>query len=107
MKNQVTVQPALWGRYFFVWDNLKNTGYSEKNPHGFGNLFKGSFPALSTSGLSYEASEPVSFMDTIDANERIIIGINDLNNVFMRVMEMILKLSPIGVFCLLCPVPEW
>ncbi|ETP72349.1 Na+/H+ dicarboxylate symporter [Lachnospiraceae bacterium JC7] len=109
----------------------------------FGNIFKGAFPALSTSGLSYEAAEPVSFMDTIvnifpnnfvkplldanmlqviimalllgfaviliadvspDANERIINDINDLNNVFMRVMEMILRLSPVGVFCLLCPV---
>ena len=29
---------------------------------------------------------------------------NDLNDVFMKCMEMILKLSPIGVFCLLCPV---
>lgn len=27
-----------------------------------------------------------------------------LNEVFMNVMELILKLSPIGVFCLLCPV---
>ena len=109
----------------------------------FGNLFKGAFPALSTSDLSYEAAAPTSFMDTIvnifpsnfvkplldanmlqvivmalllgfaviliadvapDANERIINDINDLSNVFMRVMEMILKLSPIGVFCLLCPV---
>lgn len=109
----------------------------------FGTLFKKVFPALSTSDLSYEASEPVSFMDTIvnifpsnfikplydanmlqvivmalllgfaviliadvapEANVRIIDGINDLSNVFMRVMEMILKLSPIGVFCLLCPV---
>ena len=31
-------------------------------------------------------------------------GINMLNEVFMKAMEMILKLSPIGVFCLLCPV---
>ncbi|MBR1855736.1 MAG: dicarboxylate/amino acid:cation symporter [Oribacterium sp.] len=109
----------------------------------FGNVFKGAFPALSTTNLSYEAAAPTSFMDTIvnifpsnfvkplldanmlqiivmalllgfaviliadvapDANERIINDINDLNNVFMRVMEMILKLSPVGVFCLLCPV---
>ena len=109
----------------------------------FGNIFKGAFPALSTTDLSYEAAAPTSFMDTIvnifpsnfvkplldanmlqvivmalllgfaviliadvapDANERIINDINDLSNVFMRVMEMILKLSPIGVFCLLCPV---
>ncbi len=109
----------------------------------FGNAFKGAFPALSTTNLSYEAAAPTSFMDTIvnifpsnfvkplldanmlqiivmalllgfaviliadvapDANERIINDINDLSNVFMRVMEMILKLSPVGVFCLLCPV---
>lgn len=109
----------------------------------FGNIFKGAFPVLSTTDLSYEAAAPTSFMDTIlnifpsnfvkplldanmlqvivmalllgfaviliadvapDANERIINDINDLSNVFMRVMEMILKLSPIGVFCLLCPV---
>lgn len=109
----------------------------------FGNVFKGAFPALSTTNLSYEAAAPTSFMDTIvnifpsnfvkplldanmlqiivmalllgfaviliadvapDANERIINDINDLSNVFMRVMEMILKLSPVGVFCLLCPV---
>lgn len=37
-------------------------------------------------------------------NTRIIIACNDLNDVFMKCMEMILKLSPIGVFCLLCPV---
>ena len=109
----------------------------------FGNLFKGTFPLLSTSGLSYEASEPVSVIDTLvnifpsnflqpmvdanmlqviviaiiigfaiilihdsnpEANERIVVGINDLNDVSMKAMEMILKLSPIGVFCLLCPV---
>lgn len=39
-----------------------------------------------------------------EANERVVNGINDLNTVFLRVMEMILKLSPIGVFCLLSPV---
>lgn len=31
-------------------------------------------------------------------------GIEQLNKVFMKVMEMILKLSPFGVFCLLTPV---
>jgi len=31
-------------------------------------------------------------------------GVDSLNAVCMKVMEMILKLSPIGVFCLLCPV---
>lgn len=31
-------------------------------------------------------------------------GINVSNDIFMKAMEMILKLSPVGVFCLLCPV---
>lgn len=31
-------------------------------------------------------------------------GINLWNDIFMKVMEMILKLSPLGVFALLCPV---
>ena len=31
-------------------------------------------------------------------------GISLWTDIFMKVMEMILKLSPIGVFCLLCPV---
>ena len=30
--------------------------------------------------------------------------VNALNEVFMKCMELILKLSPLGVFCLLCPV---
>jgi len=30
-------------------------------------------------------------------------AVNALNSVFMKCMEMILKLSPVGVFCLLCP----
>ena len=39
-----------------------------------------------------------------EKNTRIITACNDLNDVFMKCMEMILKVSPIGVFCLLCPV---
>ena len=39
-----------------------------------------------------------------EKNTRIITACNDLNDVFMKCMEMIVKLSPIGVFCLLCPV---
>lgn len=39
-----------------------------------------------------------------EKNTRIITACNDLNDVFMKCMEMILKSSPIGVFCLLCPV---
>ena len=39
-----------------------------------------------------------------EKNRRIVDAFNDLNEIFMKCMEMILKLSPIGVFCLLCPV---
>ncbi len=104
-----------------------------------GNLFKGLFPALATSDLTYEASEATSFMDTLvnifpsnflsplvnanmlqtivialligisivalgDKNKPLVDGINLINDVFMKCMETILKLSPFGVFCLLCPV---
>ena len=105
----------------------------------FANLFKGMFPVLSTTDLTYEASSSVNFMDTlvgifpsnffkpfVEANmlqiivASLIIGfalilihdgmeadfsaVNTANDICMKAMEMILKLSPIGVFCLLCPV---
>lgn len=104
-----------------------------------GNLFKGFFPVLSTSELSYEAAEATPFMEVIvnifPSNfiapmssasmlqvivmallfgfSIILVGekahsvaedVDALNLVCMKCMEMILKLSPIGVFCLLCPV---
>ena len=104
-----------------------------------GQLFKGLFPALSTTDLVYEAKEPTPFMQVlvdifpsnflaplVNANMLQIIviailvgfgiilvgdkadgvrkGIEQINTVFMKVMELILKLSPLGVFCLLTPV---
>lgn len=104
-----------------------------------GSIFKGFFPALSTSELSYEAAEATPFMDTLvnifpsnfiapmsnatmlqvivmalivgfaiilvgDEAKPMVTAINSCNVVFMKGMEMILKLSPIGVFCLICPV---
>ena len=103
------------------------------------NLFKGFFPVIQTTDLTYESSGPLNFMDTlvgifpsnffkpfVDANmlqiivASLIIGfallmiekkreaefklVEMLNDVFMKAMEMIVKLSPIGVFCLICPV---
>ncbi len=106
----------------------------------FANLFKGIFPVLSTTNLTYEpTATSVNFMDTLvgifpsnfikpfmDANmlqiivASLVIGfalilindgkdmeftaVNIANDICMKAMEMILKLSPIGVFCLLCPV---
>ena len=105
----------------------------------FANLFRGFFPVLQTSDLSYEASGSVNFMDTlvgmfpsnflapfVNANmlqiivASLLIGfalllvggenagdfgaVETLNGVFLKVMEMIVQLSPVAVFCLLCPV---
>lgn len=102
-------------------------------------LFKGGFPVLETSSLSYEAPAATSPMDVLvnifpnnfltpitEANmlqvivmallisfsiillgekaSKAVDGINLWNEIFMKCMEMILKLSPVGVFCLLCPV---
>lgn len=39
-----------------------------------------------------------------DKAQKAVEGINRWNDIFMKCMEMILKLSPVGVFCLLCPV---
>ena len=103
------------------------------------NLFKGLFPVIATTDLSYEASASASFMDTLvnifpsnffkpmveanmlqvivvavllgfsiilvgEKNAQVVSAFNDLNEIFMKCMELILKLSPIGVFCLLCPI---
>ena len=105
----------------------------------FANIFKGIFKVLQTSGLEYEVSTTVSFMDTLvnifpsniiqplaDATmlQVIVIAlffgfgiilagekgdplaavINSLADVSMIIMELILKLSPIGVFCLITPI---
>ncbi|MBD5517264.1 MAG: dicarboxylate/amino acid:cation symporter [Lachnospiraceae bacterium] len=104
-----------------------------------GNLFKGLFPVIATTDLTYEAAESTTLMDTIvnifpsnfvsplvnanmlqiivmalllgfaivlvgEKNVMVVNAFNDLNDIFMKCMEMILKLSPVGVFCLLCPV---
>ena len=104
-----------------------------------GNLFKGMFPVIATTDLSYEAAASTSFMDTLvnifpsnfvkpmveanmlqvivmavllgfsiilvgEKNAKVVSDFNDLNEIFMKCMELILKLSPIGVFCLLCPI---
>ena len=118
---------------------LCTTAFATAIGLGLANIFKGTFPTLSVSGLSYEAQEGTSFMDTIvnifpsnfiaplyesimlqvivmalilgfaiiligDKAQPAVKGIDIINDVCMKAMEMILKLSPIGVFCLLCPV---
>ena len=94
-----------------------------------GNLFKSLFPVVATTDLTYEAAEATSFMDTL-VNifpSNFISPMAEANMLQVIVMALILgfaiilvgeknvrvvnafnylndKLSPIGVFCLLCPV---
>lgn len=104
-----------------------------------GYLFRGIFPVISTTSVTYEAKGSASVMDVLvgifpsnfltpflEANmlqviimavllgfSVILVGdrasgavdaVNTLNNIFMKSMELILRLSPVGVFCLLTPV---
>lgn len=104
-----------------------------------GNIFKGMFPVIATTDLTYEAAASTNFMDTIvgifpsnfiapmssanmlqlivmalvmgfavlllgDEASMVKSAVNQFNLVFMKCIDMVLKLSPIGVFCLLCPV---
>ena len=106
---------------------------------GIAIAFRGTFPALQTSTLEYEAAEPTPLLDVLinifpknfvepllnasmlqvivialmlgfaiiklgEKGKAAVDGINVLNDVFMKAMEMIISLSPIGVFCLPAPV---
>ena len=78
------------------------------------NMFKGAFPKIATTDLSYNMLQVIVtalilgfgiiLLGEGERNTRLVTACNDLNDVFMKCMEMILKLSPIGVFCLLSPV---
>lgn len=103
------------------------------------NAFRGLFPVLTISDLTYEAKEAPTIMETIvnifpsniikpfaDASMLqvivaslffgfaiILVGekaqpfasfVESVNEVCMKIMEMIIALSPIGVFCLITPV---
>ena len=103
------------------------------------NAFRGLFPVLTVSDLTYEAKEAPTIMETIvnifpsniikpfaDASmlqvivaslffgfAMILVGekaqpfasfVESVNEVCMKIMETIIALSPIGVFCLITPV---
>lgn len=105
----------------------------------FAMAFKGFFPTLEVSSLTYAAPQKTNIMETIvgifpnnvivplhsaimlqvivmailisfailKLGEKVKIvseGISALSAVFVKCMDMILQLSPIGVFCLICPV---
>ena len=85
------------------------------------NLFKGFFTVIDPTGVTFEPGETASFMDTLVdifpsniiapfANAsmlQVIVAaalVDSLTEVCMKVMDIILRLSPIGVFCLILPV---
>lgn len=103
------------------------------------NIFKGTFPAIATTDLSYTQAASTNFMQTLvdifpsnfisplsnatmlqvivmailvgfailllgEKAEKTVEGVNRWNDVFVKAMDMILQLSPYGVFCLLTPV---
>ncbi len=87
--------------------------FEMSEPTSFMDTLVNIFPSNFISPMSEAAMLQVIFMALLmgfaiivvgDAAAPAVKGINVLNDVFMKCMEMILKLSPIGVFCLLCPV---
>lgn len=79
----------------------------------FMDTLVGIFPSNFVVPLSNATMLQVIFMALIigfailligDKAEPTIGAINRWNDIFVKCMDMILKLSPIGVFCLLCPV---
>ncbi len=87
--------------------------YEMSEPTSFMDTLVNIFPSNFIAPMSDAAMLQVIVMALIigfaiiivgDKAEPAVNGINVLNDVFMKCMEMILKLSPIGVFCLLCPV---
>ena len=104
----------------------------------FATLFRGFFPVLQTSGLTYEA-KTANFMEVIvgmfpknilepllkadmlpliltalliglgillsgDAGQRVGESVKDIYAVIMKMMELVIRLTPIGVFCLMTNV---
>ena len=93
-----------------------------------GNLFKGAFPVVATTDMDTLVNIfPSNFFKPLvegnmlqvivmaillgfsiilvgEKNARVVAAFNDFNDIFMKCMELILRLSPIGVFCLLCPI---
>ena len=87
--------------------------YEMSEPTSFMDTLVNIFPSNFIAPMSEAAMLQVIVMALIigfaiiivgERAEMAVRGINVLNEVFMKCMEMILKLSPIGVFCLLCPV---
>ena len=73
------------------------------------NVFPSNFLTPITEGVMLQVIVMALFIGFAiillgDKAKNAVNGINLWNEIFMKVMELILRLSPVGVFCLLCPV---
>ena len=102
----------LFKQFFPV---LETSGLSYEAPEGvpFMDTIVGIFPSNFIAPLSEATMLQVIVMAILlgfaiilvgDEAAPAVKGINSFNLIFMKCMEMILKLSPLGVFCLICPV---
>lgn len=100
-------------KHFFPILETSNLNYEAPAKTPFMDMVVGIFPSNFIAPLSEATMLQVIFMAILigfavilvgDEAAPAIKGINAFNLIFMKCMEMILKLSPVGVFCLLCPV---
>ena len=98
---------------FFPALSTTNLQYEAKEVTSFMDTLVGIFPSNFLSPLVNANMLQIIVMALFlgfgiilvgDKAEGVRVLIEELNTVFMKIMELILKLSPIGVFCLLTPV---
>lgn len=98
---------------FFPALSTSNLQYEAKEVTSFMDTLVGIFPSNFLSPLVNANMLQIIVMALFlgfgiilvgDKAEGVRVLIEELNVVFMKIMELILKLSPIGVFCLLTPV---
>ena len=98
---------------FFPALSTSNLEYAAKEPTSFMDTLVGIFPSNFLSPLVNANMLQIIVIALFvgfgiilvgEKAEKVRLMIEQINDVFMKVMELILKLSPIGVFCLLTPV---
>lgn len=104
---------AILAKGLFPALSTTNLSYEAKEATSFMDVLVDIFPSNFLAPLVNANMLQLIFMAIVLGFAIILVGekaqgvahaIEELNEVFMKTMELILKLSPIGVFCLLCPV---
>ncbi len=104
---------AILAKGLFPALSTTNLSYEAKEATSFMDVLVDIFPSNFLAPLVNANMLQLIFMAIVLGFAIILVGekaqgvahaVEELNEVFMKTMELILKLSPIGVFCLLCPV---